>query len=243
MIADTGDYPAVMAALTTALKEQWDRDGWCIVPGSDPIRSARCRTTCHPHCVGSVHPCADRGAGDARAPRRRGSGWSTTSAAWPTPSPADRIAAPRQGAQVHRTRQAPGGGGPLRVHLRHRARDGREWHEQGLGHDLLLANEVAGRHPAGGTRPSGRSHHRRRRLRGHHRHVAARAGLSRGADRRERRPPPLRLSRPEDAGRLADRARAAGLTVRGVMGYEGHIVGLEDRSARAAMLEERHGHT
>jgi D-threonine aldolase len=44
--------------------------------------------------------------------------------------------------------------------------------------------------------------------------------------------------RPEDAGRLADRARAAGLTVRGVMGYEGHIVGLPDRSARAAMLEE-----
>ena len=43
---------------------------------------------------------------------------------------------------------------------------------------------------------------------------------------------------PDDAGRLADRARAAGLTVRGVMGYEGHIVGLPDRSARAAMLEE-----
>ena len=44
--------------------------------------------------------------------------------------------------------------------------------------------------------------------------------------------------RPEDAGRLADRARAAGLGVRGVMGYEGHIVGLEDRAARATMLEE-----
>ena len=43
---------------------------------------------------------------------------------------------------------------------------------------------------------------------------------------------------PDEAGRLADRARAAGLTVRGVMGYEGHIVGLADRSARAAMLEE-----
>ena len=43
--------------------------------------------------------------------------------------------------------------------------------------------------------------------------------------------------RPDEAGRLADRARAAGLTVRGVMGYEGHIVGLPDRSARAAMLE------
>ena len=44
--------------------------------------------------------------------------------------------------------------------------------------------------------------------------------------------------RPEDAGRLAEHARAAGLTVRGVMGYEGHIVGLEDRAARATMLED-----
>ena len=37
---------------------------------------------------------------------------------------------------------------------------------------------------------------------------------------------------PDDAGRLADRAQAAGLEVRGVMGYEGHVVGLEDRSQR-----------
>ena len=35
---------------------------------------------------------------------------------------------------------------------------------------------------------------------------------------------------PEDAGRLADGRGAPGLAVRGVMGYEGHIVGLEDRS-------------
>ena len=37
---------------------------------------------------------------------------------------------------------------------------------------------------------------------------------------------------PEDAGRLAEEARAQGLTVRGVMGYEGHVVGVEDRSIR-----------
>ncbi|HEV7886175.1 MAG TPA: alanine racemase [Acidimicrobiales bacterium] len=37
---------------------------------------------------------------------------------------------------------------------------------------------------------------------------------------------------PADAGRLADHARARGLTVRGVMGYEGHVVGLEDRQDR-----------
>ena len=46
---------------------------------------------------------------------------------------------------------------------------------------------------------------------------------------------------PEQAGRLADRSRAAGLSVRGVMGYEGHIVGLEDRARRTAMLEESMG--
>ncbi len=43
---------------------------------------------------------------------------------------------------------------------------------------------------------------------------------------------------PADAGRLAERARAAGLTVRGVMGYEGHIVGLEDRGTRTTMLAD-----
>jgi D-threonine aldolase len=46
---------------------------------------------------------------------------------------------------------------------------------------------------------------------------------------------------PEDAGRLADRARGAGMAVRGVMGYEGHIVGLEDRTRRATMLEDSMG--
>ncbi len=44
--------------------------------------------------------------------------------------------------------------------------------------------------------------------------------------------------RPGDAGRVADLARAAGLAVRGVMGYEGHIVGLEDRRTRTEMLED-----
>jgi D-serine deaminase-like pyridoxal phosphate-dependent protein len=43
---------------------------------------------------------------------------------------------------------------------------------------------------------------------------------------------------PEDAGRLANRARALGLAVRGVMGYEGHLVGLEDRTARTDGVAE-----
>jgi D-serine deaminase-like pyridoxal phosphate-dependent protein len=40
---------------------------------------------------------------------------------------------------------------------------------------------------------------------------------------------------PADAARLADRARAAGLTVRGVMGYEGHVTVAADRAERAAI--------
>jgi D-serine deaminase-like pyridoxal phosphate-dependent protein len=41
---------------------------------------------------------------------------------------------------------------------------------------------------------------------------------------------------PDDAGRLASLARSRGLGVRGVMGYEGHIVGLEDRHRRTELL-------
>jgi D-serine deaminase-like pyridoxal phosphate-dependent protein len=43
--------------------------------------------------------------------------------------------------------------------------------------------------------------------------------------------------RPEDAGRLGELARKKGLAVRGVMGYEGHIVGLPERATRTEMLE------
>jgi len=39
---------------------------------------------------------------------------------------------------------------------------------------------------------------------------------------------------PDDAGRLADLARARGLTVRGVMGYEGHAMLQGDRARRAS---------
>jgi D-serine deaminase-like pyridoxal phosphate-dependent protein len=37
---------------------------------------------------------------------------------------------------------------------------------------------------------------------------------------------------PESAGALAEMARSKGLVVRGVMGYEGHAIGLEERSLR-----------
>lgn len=43
---------------------------------------------------------------------------------------------------------------------------------------------------------------------------------------------------PTQAGQIADLARSRGLTVRGVMGYEGHVVGMEDRTARAVQTEQ-----
>ena len=43
---------------------------------------------------------------------------------------------------------------------------------------------------------------------------------------------------PDDAGRLADLARRRGLEVRGVMGYEGHVVGLTDRAERERQTAE-----
>ena len=43
---------------------------------------------------------------------------------------------------------------------------------------------------------------------------------------------------PEDAGRLADRARACGLRVRGVMGYEGHAMAMTDAEKRMRAVEE-----
>jgi D-serine deaminase-like pyridoxal phosphate-dependent protein len=42
---------------------------------------------------------------------------------------------------------------------------------------------------------------------------------------------------PEEAGMLAQEARRRGLVVRGVMGYEGHAVGVADRALRAELCE------
>jgi D-serine deaminase-like pyridoxal phosphate-dependent protein len=106
----------------------------------------------------------------------------------------------------------------------------------GFGHDLLLANEVADATPLGELA--------RRGVRvtiavdsDETIEAAARAGV-----------PEVLIDvnvglprcgcRPEDAGRLAERAHSAGLSVRGVMGYEGHVVGLEERGRRAELLEE-----
>jgi D-serine deaminase-like pyridoxal phosphate-dependent protein len=43
---------------------------------------------------------------------------------------------------------------------------------------------------------------------------------------------------PEDAGGIADRARRAGLVVRGVMGYEGHAMLVPERARRSELVAE-----
>jgi len=43
---------------------------------------------------------------------------------------------------------------------------------------------------------------------------------------------------PDDAGRVAEEATGHGMSVRGVMGYEGHVVGLEDRAERVRQTAE-----
>ncbi len=43
---------------------------------------------------------------------------------------------------------------------------------------------------------------------------------------------------PSKAGRLADLARSSGLEVRGVMGYEGHVVGVAERGQREEACEK-----
>src|SRR6516165_10053702 len=106
----------------------------------------------------------------------------------------------------------------------------------GLGEDLLLANEVADATRLGALARTGAR-------------VTVAVDSEETIDAAARAGVPevlidvnVGLPRcgcaPDQAGRLADRARAAGLAVRGVMGYEGHIVGLEDRARRIDMLEE-----
>ncbi len=41
----------------------------------------------------------------------------------------------------------------------------------------------------------------------------------------------------EEAGRIADRARSAGLSIRGVMGYEGHAMGIPELERRTELME------
>jgi D-threonine aldolase len=108
--------------------------------------------------------------------------------------------------------------------------------EVGLGQDLLLANEVVDARRLGAVVAAG------------HRvtlavdseatvEAAARGGVNEVIIDVNVGLPRCGCA-PEDSGRLADLARAKGLSVRGVMGYEGHVVGLEDREERTKLVGE-----
>lgn len=100
----------------------------------------------------------------------------------------------------------------------------------GLGDDLLLANEVAdarrlGAVVAGGARVT-------LAVDSEATIEAAAAGGVREVVIDVNVGLPRCGCKPEDAGALADLARRHGLVVRGVMGYEGHVVGIESRDMR-----------
>jgi D-threonine aldolase len=102
--------------------------------------------------------------------------------------------------------------------------------EAGLGDDLLLANEVTD------MRRLGRLVRRGARVTAAVDSPATIEAAAAGGVREVLIDVNVGLPRcgcdPADAGALAERARAAGLEVRGVMGYEGHVVGLADRAQR-----------
>jgi D-threonine aldolase len=229
-----------MAALTPALMEQCDRDGWCIVqrlilqgeqsagliaPGT-PAREGT--------PVGSVRPMR---TSELTTPallvdaQRLEDNIVTMADALP----AGRM---RPHVKAHKctelaTRQAAAGHSGFTCAT---VREMEGMARAGLGNDLLLANEVADASRLGVLARAGARVT-----------VAVDSDATIEAVARAGVPEvlidvnvglPRCGCRPEDAGRLADHARAAGLTVRGVMGYEGHIVGLHDRAVRAGMLEE-----
>ena len=104
----------------------------------------------------------------------------------------------------------------------------------GLGHDLLLANEVLDARRLGALADSARVTVA---VDSEETVAAARAGGVREVLIDVDVGLPRCGCAPDDAGRLADAARAAGLTVRGVMGYEGHVTVMADRAERGLAVE------
>ena len=109
----------------------------------------------------------------------------------------------------------------------------------GLGDDLLLANE---RSTSGGSRPWSRA--------AAHESPSPSTPTRRSPRRRRPASPEVLLDvnvglprcgcEPEDARRLADLARSQGLEVRGVMGYEGHLM-REPGDTKADQVERAMG--
>jgi D-serine deaminase-like pyridoxal phosphate-dependent protein len=105
----------------------------------------------------------------------------------------------------------------------------------GLGDDLMLANEVVAARRLGAVVEAG--HRVTLAVDSQATVEAAAAGGVREVIVDVNVGLPRCGCRPEDAGRLADMARAASLEVRGVLGYEGHVVGLDDRAERVAKTQ------
>lgn len=103
----------------------------------------------------------------------------------------------------------------------------------GLGDDLLLANEVAEARRAGALDA---------RVTLAVDSLATLEAAARGGVREVLIDVNVGLPRcgcpADEAGSLADAARRRGLGVRGVMGYEGHLMALEDRAEQARRVEE-----
>ena len=106
----------------------------------------------------------------------------------------------------------------------------------GLGDDLLLASEVldARRLEAMAHAQDGAMITVAVGFRGHDRGCSPRRAAPR-LDRVNVGLPRCGCS-PEDAGRLADHARRLGLEVRGVMGYEGHLMMVSDRDVQSEQV-------
>jgi D-threonine aldolase len=106
----------------------------------------------------------------------------------------------------------------------------------GLGHDLLLANEVLHAHRLGAVADETGARVTIAVDSAETLHAAAMGGVREvlvdvnvGL--------PRCGCRPDDAGRIADLARDRGLDVRGVMGYEGHATAEPDADKRRAIVE------
>jgi D-serine deaminase-like pyridoxal phosphate-dependent protein len=106
----------------------------------------------------------------------------------------------------------------------------------GLGQDLLLANEVLDASRLGALVAAGA------RVTVAVDSAAVVAAAARGGVREVLIDVNVGLPRcgcsPDEAGSLAELARGAGLEVRGVMGYEGHAMIVEDRADRARQVAE-----
>ena len=106
----------------------------------------------------------------------------------------------------------------------------------GLGHDLLLANEVVDARRLGTVVDAGA------RVTLAVDSDATVTAAAHGGVREVLIDVNVGLPRcgcaPEHAGQLADRARAKGLSVRGVMGYEGHLMMVLDQEEQRAKVEK-----